>query len=116
MKTKNIRNCLADIVCITAVLLLCPGNVPGAYAADTGQPREPKVTVICSGETVGWVLDRIREQTQYSILVRNNDVDLEREVSLEAKDWTAGMVLEKMFEGSDIIANTAIKAIRKHLM
>lgn len=115
MKTQIFRNCLADILCTMAVFLSFIWSIPDAYATDSGQVQEPKITVICSGKTVEWVLDQIREQTQYSILVRNNDVDLKREVSLDAKEWTISRILKTMFGETDIrweISGTRISIYR----
>ena len=115
MKTQIFRNCLADILCTMAVFLSFIWSIPDAYATDSGQVQEPKITVICSGKTVEWVLDQIREQTQYSILVRNNDVDLKREVSLDAKEWTISRILKTMFGETNIrweISGTRISIYR----
>ena len=52
--------------------------------------------------TVKEVLDILCAEMDGSLLVRNSDVDLTRQVSIEMKDVTVNDVLASLFGGSDI--------------
>jgi TonB-linked SusC/RagA family outer membrane protein len=64
--------------------------------------QDVKITVNRQNATISRVLDDIEEQTGYSILVRNNDIDLGRTVSVNAKNKPIQQVLDMVFAGSDV--------------
>ena len=75
------------------VLFMAP-----AWAQDAGSMR---ISVSRDG-TVQEILDVLCEAIDGSLLVRNNDVDLTRKVSIHMEGATVNEILGRLFEGSDV--------------
>lgn len=61
-----------------------------------------KITVHHQNVPISKVLDDIERQTGYSILVRNNDINIKQTVTVNATDKTLNQVLASVFEGMEV--------------
>lgn len=61
-----------------------------------------KITVHHQNVPISKVLDDIERQTGYSILVRNNDINIKQKVTVNATDKTLNQVLASVFEGMEV--------------
>ena len=75
-------------------------GLSGTEAAAQTQPL--RVSVQAQDEVISEVFRSIREQTGYSFVYNNSDVDRARRVTLDVTDQTLPAVLDRLFDGSDI--------------
>lgn len=61
--------------------------------------QDVKITINRQNAPISRVLDDIEEQTGYSILVRNNDINVKKKVSVNADNKTIEQVLASVFKG-----------------
>lgn len=61
-----------------------------------------KITVHHQNVPISKVLDDIERQTGYSILARNNDINIKQTVTVNATDKTLNQVLASVFEGMEV--------------
>ena len=85
--------------CLLIVPMLLFG-LSGTEAAAQTQPL--RVSVQAQDEAISEVFRSIREQTGYSFVYNNSDVDRARRVTLDVTDQTLPAVLDRLFDGSDI--------------
>ena len=85
--------------CLLIVPMLLFG-LSGTEAAAQTQPL--RVSVQAQDEAISEVFRSIREQTGYSFVYNNSDVDRARRVTLDVTDQTLPAVLNRLFDGSDI--------------
>ena len=85
--------------CLLIVPMLLFG-LSGTEAAAQTQPL--RVSVLAQDEVISEVFRSIREQTGYSFVYNNSDVDRARRVTLDVTDQTLPAVLDRLFDGSDI--------------
>ena len=85
--------------CLLIVPMLLFG-LSGTEAAAQTQPL--RVSVQAQDEVLSEVFRSIREQTGYSFVYNNSDVDRARRVTLDVTDQTLPAVLDRLFDGSDI--------------
>jgi len=64
--------------------------------------QEGQVSVNAKGETLRNVLENLAEQTGSDLIVRSNEVDLSKKVSIKLEDVSLSEALEKLFAGTDI--------------
>ena len=64
--------------------------------------QDVKITINRQNAPISRVLDDIEEQTGYSILVRNNDINVKKKVSVNADNKTIEQVLASVFKGMDV--------------
>ena len=64
--------------------------------------QEIRITIQQKNVPLGKVFKDIEAKTDYSFLVRNNDVDINQKVSVDAKDKTVAEVLGMLFDGKGI--------------
>lgn len=82
-------------------LFLAMGVISTSVYANTAL-QSVKVTVHYKNAPISKVLDDIEQQTGYSILVRNNDIDIKQKVTVNVTDETLNRVLTDVFEGMDV--------------
>lgn len=83
------------ILCILLVLFL-----PLSVMASPLQ--EVRITIQQKNVTLAKVFKDIETKTDFSFLIRNNDVDTNQKVSIDAKDKTVAEVLGMLFDGKGI--------------
>ena len=83
----------------TAFILAC--SLGFAQAADT-YAQKTTVTVHATNQTVGSVINQIKTNTGYDFFYNNNQVDLNRRVSVSANNENVLEVLEELFAGTNV--------------
>lgn len=63
------------------------------------QQGEIRISIQQKNVLLSKVFNEIESKTNYSILIRNNDVNVNEVVSIEAKNKTVGEILELLFKG-----------------
>lgn len=61
-----------------------------------------KVTVQYKNEPINKIIDDIEQQTGYSILVRNNDINTNLKITVNQKDKDLNQVLSAVFQGMNV--------------
>lgn len=72
------------------------------FAAIASPLQEIKITIQQKNVPLSKVFKEIEEKTDYSFLIRNNDVDTNAKVSVDAKNKTVAEVLGILFDGKGI--------------
>ena len=73
-----------------------------SVVASPFQQGEIRISIQQKNVLLSKVFNEIESKTNYSILIRNNDVNVNEVVSIEAKNKTVGEILELLFKGKDI--------------
>jgi len=73
--------------------------------------QDTRLTIQQKTTTISKVLDEIEQKTGYSILVRDNDVNINEEVSISEKDKSLHQILAVLFRGKDITYEIKDKTI-----
>ena len=96
------RNPLVQKILLTMrlTLFLLVLNILNAYSASYAQ--KAKLNLNIQNGQVKDVLAEIENQSEFFFMYDNNQVNVERKVSVEAKSESIDQVLQKMFEGTDI--------------
>jgi len=106
MKKKSMqayrRNPVVQKILLTMRLtfFLLALNVMSAYSASYAQ--KAKLNLNVQNGQVKDVLAEIETQSEFFFMYDNNQVDVERTVNLEAKAENIDLVLEKLFNGTDV--------------
>lgn len=83
-----------------------------AIVPATASPlQEVRITVRQKNVPLDRVIREIEKQSGFSFLVRNNDVDLDEKVSIDAMNKTVEQVLEMLFAGKNLNYKTEGKRI-----
>lgn len=82
-------------------LFLAMGVISTSVYANTAL-QSVKVTVNHKNAPISKVLDDIEQQTGYSILVRNNDINIKQKVTVNVTDENLNRVLDDVFKGMDV--------------
>ena len=82
-------------------LFLAMGVISTSVYANTAL-QSVKITVNHKNAPISKVLDDIERQTGYSILVRNNDINIKQKVTVNVTDETLNQVLSDVFKGMDV--------------
>lgn len=82
-------------------LFLAMGVISTSVYANTAL-QSVKITVNHKNAPISKVLDDIEQQTGYSILVRNNDINIKQKVTINVTDESLSRVLGEVFEGMDV--------------
>lgn len=80
--------------------------------ADNNYAQRTMLNMKSQTRTVSEVLAEIEKQTDFTFFYNNKQVDLEREVTLEAKNENVHQVLSKLFSGT----NTAYQVLDKNIV
>ena len=64
--------------------------------------QDVRITIHRQNAPISRVLDDIEEQTGYSILIRNNDINVRERVSVNAENKTLEQVLASVFRGMNV--------------
>lgn len=83
------------ILCILLVVFL-------PLSAVASPLQEARITIQQKNVTLAKVFKDIETKTDFSFLIRNNDVDTNQKVSIDAKDMTVAEVLGMLFDGKGI--------------
>ncbi len=106
MKKNSLRACrrnpVAQKILLTMrlTLFLLVMSIMSAYSASYAQ--KTKLNLSVQNGQVKDVLAEIESQSEFFFMYDNNQVNVEREVSLEAKAENIDMVLERLFDGSNV--------------
>jgi len=90
---------LFHIMKITALALFIFAGT--AFATDS-YSQVKKVTIVSDNISMGKVINEIEKQTGYLFVFNVNEVNLKRNVQVNAKNKSTAEVLAKVFEGTDI--------------
>ena len=96
------RNRVVQKILLTMrlTLFLLVLNILNAYSASYAQ--KTKLNLNIQNGQVKDVLAEIETQSEYFFMYDNNQVDVERKVNLEAKAENIDLVLQKLFDGTDV--------------
>ncbi len=106
MKKKSMlachRNPVVQKILLTMrlTLFLLVLNILNAYSASYAQ--KAKLNLNVQNGLVKDVLAEIETQSEFFFMYDNNQVDVERKVNLEAKSENIDLVLQRLFEGTDV--------------
>lgn len=90
---------LFRIMKITAVLLFL---FVGTAFATRSYSQSMRVTIVANHITTGKVIHEIEKQTDYLFVYDASEVDMKRNVKVDAQDRPVSEVLNKVFEGTDV--------------
>lgn len=103
-------SCFFDLFKIGALsLVLSAGSTTSAWSANNWQ--DVKLSVQQTNVPISKVLDDIAQKTGYSILVRDNDIDTSKKVSVNRNDTNLNNILETLFAGMNVKCEVADKTI-----
>lgn len=74
----------------------------GTAFASVSYSQTMKVTVVADNVSASKVISEIEKQTDYLFVYNVNEVNLARQVKVDAQDKPVSEVLDKMFKGTDI--------------
>ena len=74
----------------------------GTAFATESYSQTMKVTVVADNVSTGKVISEIEKQTDYLFVYNVNEVNLKRNVKVNAQNKSVAEVLNKVFEGTDI--------------
>jgi TonB-linked SusC/RagA family outer membrane protein len=96
------RNPVVQKILLTMrlTLFLLVLNILNAYSASYAQ--KAKLNLNVQNGQVKDVLAQIETQSEFFFMYDNNQVDVERKVNLEARAENIDLVLQKLFEGTDV--------------
>lgn len=106
MKKKSMlvyhRNPVVQKILLTMrlTLFLLVLNILNAYSASYAQ--KTKLNLNVQNGQVKDVLSEIETQSEFFFMYDNNQIDVERKVNLEARAENIDLVLQKLFEGTDV--------------
>ena len=106
MKKKSLMKYHRDpvlqkiLLTMRLTLFLLVLNILSAYSASYAQ--KTKLNLNIQNGQVKDVLAEIETQSEFFFMYDNNQVDVERKVNLEAKAENIDLVLQKLFEGTDV--------------
>lgn len=103
-------SCFFDLFKIGALsLVLSAGSTTSAWSANNWQ--DVKLSVQQTNVPISKVLDDIANKTGYSILVRDNDIDTSKKVSVNRNDTNLNSILETLFAGMNVKCEVVDKTI-----
>jgi TonB-linked SusC/RagA family outer membrane protein len=73
--------------------------------------QDTRLTIQQKSTTISKVLDEIEQKTGYSILVRDNDINIQEKVSINQKDVTLHQILAALFRNKDVTYEIKDKTI-----
>lgn len=120
MENKRFYSGMARIFCRSGVNLLSVEKqflltllfIILPFAAVVASPlQEIRITIQQKNVPLSKVFKEIEEKTDYSFLIRNNDVDTSAKVSVDAKNKTVAEVLGMLFDGKGISYEVSGKRI-----
>ncbi len=106
MKKKSMlachRNPVVQKILLTMrlTLFLLVLNILNAYSSSYAQ--KTKLNLNVQNGQVKDVLSEIETQSEFFFMYDNNQIDVERKVNLEARAENIDLVLQKLFEGTDV--------------
>ena len=74
----------------------------GTAFASKSYSQTAKVTVVADNISTGKVINEIEKQTDYLFVYNVNEVDLKRNVKVNARNKSVAEVLNNVFEGTDV--------------
>ena len=77
-------------------------SLPETAFATESYSQTMKVTVVADNMSTGKVISEIEKQTDYLFVYNVNEVNLKRNVKVNAQNKSVAEVLNKVFEGTDI--------------
>ena len=90
--------------------LLLVGSMAISHAAGS-YAQKATVSLNAQNQTVETVLDKIENQTEFSLYFNNRHVDLNRKVSVSAKESDIFKVLDNIFAGTNVRYSVVDKKI-----
>ena len=85
-------------VLLSACLCLLPAGISAAEQA----PQQKTFTIEMKGSTVKDVLDYVEKNSDYVFFYGNTDIDTGRTVSLAVKNEPVKVILDRIFQGTDV--------------
>ena len=74
----------------------------GTAVASESYSQTMKVTVVGNNLTTGTVISEIEKQTDYLFVYKEKEINLNRQVNVNAQNETVASVLNKLFESTDV--------------
>ncbi|MGM9758604.1 MAG: carboxypeptidase-like regulatory domain-containing protein [Parabacteroides sp.] len=90
-------------------LLLSAGSTASVWGNECLQ--DVKLSIQQKNVSISKVLDDIEQKTGYSILVRDNDIDISKKVTVNQKDTDLSRVLETIFAGMGVKCDVTDRTI-----
>ena len=84
------------------LLLLSVGNVLTGGFQLSAQEQSKRFSVKVDNITLKEAIEVIKKQGNYSFLIRNNDIDLNRKVSVNINNGTINDVMGQLLAGTDV--------------
>ena len=84
------------------LLLLSVGNVLTGGSQLSAQEQSKRFSVKVDNITLKEAIEVIKKQGNYSFLIRNNDIDLNRKVSVNINNGTINDVMGQLLAGTDV--------------
>lgn len=84
------------------LLLLSVGNVLTGGSQLSAQEQSKRFSVKVDNITLKEAIEVIKKQGNYSFLIRNNDIDLNRKVSVNVNNGTINDVMGQLLAGTDV--------------
>lgn len=73
--------------------------------------QDIKISVMHQDQTLGRVIDDIEAKSGYSVLIRNNDIDLDTKVTINMKNESLDTILGMLFKNKDVAYTISDKRI-----
>ena len=74
----------------------------GAAFSTPSYSQTMRVTIVANGISTGKVINEIEEQTEYLFVYDVDEVDMDRDVDVNAQDRPVAEVLDKVFDGTGV--------------
>ena len=95
------------------LLLLSVGNVLTGGFQLSAQEQSKRFSVKVDNITLKEAIEVIKKQGNYSFLIRNNDIDLNRKVSVNINNGTINDVMGQLLAGTDVSYEVNARSLRK---
>ena len=82
-------------------LLLSVGNILTGYQL-SAQEQSKRLNVKADNVTLKEAIEVVKKSGNYSFLIRNNDIDLDRKVSVDVSNGTINDVMEQLLTGMNV--------------
>lgn len=92
-------------------VLFFVGSLGVSYASGTSYAQTAMVSVESQNVTVGEVLKDIEKQSDFDFFYNNNQIDLNRRVSVSSRNSDIFNVLDQMFAGTNVSYSVLDKSI-----
>lgn len=102
---ENLRSRLMFFIKIMAFVLASfafNGSGNTSWGANRSHPNQDTLTVCMKNVSVREVLSYIRETSGFIFLYRGADIDLDRKISMDARNRSLDFILNKIFKETDI--------------